>query len=119
MEPLLKILSVIWEITKVVVLPVCLFLWQRAVNKMDSKRKQEREEADSKRKKEIEEAERLQYLQMQRMDKLSEMTHLMAKKLHDKGVINGDLQALDKKYKELDDEYEDEVHRLALRYSKK
>lgn len=108
METLLKILSVVWDIAKVVVLPVCLFLWQRAVSKMDVKRKQEREEA-----------ERLQYLQMQRMDKLSEMTHLMAKKLHDQGVINGDLEALDQKYKKLDDEYEEEVRRLAFRYSKK
>ena len=51
---------------------------------------------------------------MQRMDKISEMTHLMAKKLHDQGVINGDLEALDNKYRELDEEYEREVRRLAL-----
>ena len=108
METLLKILNVIWDVAKVVVLPVCLFLWQRAVSKMDAKRKQE-----------VEEAERLQYLQMQRMDKLSELCHLMATKLHDKGIVNGDLQALDDKYKKLDEEYEKEVRRLAFRYSNK
>ena len=61
----------------------------------------------------------IQYLMMQRLDKNSEITHLMAQKLHDQKIINGDLEELDRKYKELDAEYEAEVKRLALMYSKK
>ena len=116
---LTQVLSWLWDITKVFIFPVCLYLFQRQVKQMDDRREHEYTE----RKKVLDEQQKqttdIQFLMMQRMDKLSELCHLMAQKLHDKGVINGDLEALDKKYKELDAEYEKEVKRLALAYSKR
>lgn len=107
-----KVLSWLWEILKVAVIPLAIWYFET---------KRQRDYTD--RKKEIEEQAKrnidIQYLLMQRMDKLSEMTHLMATKLHEKKIINGDLKTLDEKYKELDAEYEEEVKRLALMYSKR
>ena len=54
------------------------------------------------------------FLMMERMDNCAEMTHLMAKKLHDAGVINGDLEELDEKNKELNGKYNDHLRSLAL-----
>ena len=106
------ILSWAWDILKIFVLPICIFLLQRQITQRDDKREREY----SARKKEQDD---IQYLMMQRLDKLSEITHLMAQKLHDQNIINGDLEKLDQKYKELDAEYEDKVKRLALAYSKR
>ena len=53
-------------------------------------------------------------LMMARMDAIADMTHLMAKKLHDAGIINGDLEELNRKYKELDAKYDGNIKRLAL-----
>lgn len=53
-------------------------------------------------------------LMMSRMDNVSDMTHLMAKKLHDAGIINGDLKELNDKYKELDSKYDKNIKKLAL-----
>ena len=53
-------------------------------------------------------------LMMKRMDNSAEMTHLTAKKLHDAGIINGDLEELDEKFKELNEKYDDHMKRLAL-----
>lgn len=108
------ILSTAWDVCKVIIFPVCLFLLERQIRARDDRREREYNERKQQLDKQNEDNLRLQLLMMQRMDKLSEMTHLMAQKLHDKGVINGDLETLDRKYKELDDEYEREVHRLAL-----
>ena len=106
-----QVLSWAWEIIKIAVIPIAIWYFET---------RREREYND--RKKELtEQTQRnvdIQFLMMQRMDKLSEMTHLMAQKLHEKQIINGDLESLDQKYKELDDEYEKEVRRLALMYSK-
>ena len=99
-----SVLAWLWEFMKIAVFPLCLWIFQRHITK---------------REKNLDEQAKIQYLLMQRIDKLSEMTHLMAIRLHEKKIINGDLQALDKKYKELDDEYEEEVKRLALMYSKR
>lgn len=55
-----------------------------------------------------------QLLMMSVIDKQSDMVHLMAKKLHDAGVINGDLEDLDKKYKELYSQYDENIRSLAL-----
>jgi len=54
------------------------------------------------------------FLLMSRVDNTAEMTHLMAKKLHDAGVINGDLGELEKKYKQLNDRYNDNLRSLAV-----
>lgn len=104
------VLSWVWEILKILVIPLAIWYFET---------RREREYTDRKRELD-EEAKRnidIQYLLMKRIDKLSEMTHLMAVKLHDKHIINGDLETLDKKYKELDAEYEEEVKRLALMHS--
>lgn len=53
-------------------------------------------------------------LMMSRIDNTAEMTHMMARKLHDAGVINGDLQELDAKYKELNEKYDNHMRRLAI-----
>lgn len=55
-----------------------------------------------------------QLLMMARMDNQSEMIHLMAKKLHDAGIINGDLEELDVKYKDLEGKYNVHMQKLAL-----
>lgn len=55
-----------------------------------------------------------QFLMMKRLDNIADMTHLMANKLHEAGIVNGDLGELDRKYKELNDEYDDNIRRLAL-----
>ena len=54
------------------------------------------------------------FLMMERVDNCAEMTHLMAKKLHDAGIINGDLEELDNRNKELNGKYEDHLRNLAL-----
>lgn len=54
-----------------------------------------------------------QLLMMDRVDNSAEMTHLMAKKLHDAGVINGDLKELDEKNKRLNEKYNDHMKKLA------
>ena len=51
---------------------------------------------------------------MSRIDNTAEMTHMMARKLHDAGVINGDLQELDAKYKELNEKYDNHMRKLAI-----
>lgn len=100
--------SIVWDICKVLIFPACIFYLQKAQTKRDEVREKEQEDQ-----------QKLQFLMMRKLDKTSEMTHLMAQKLHDKGIINGDLEQLDKNYKELDAEYEAEVKRLALLYSKR
>ena len=60
-----------------------------------------------------------QLLMMSLIDKQSDMVHLMARKLHDSGVINGDLGELDKKYKELYSQYNENIKSLALEILKK
>ena len=52
-------------------------------------------------------------LMMDRIDNAAEMTHLMARKLHDAGIINGDLAELDKKNAELNQSYEKNMKELA------
>lgn len=101
-------LNFLWDVCKVLIFPACIVYLQIAQAKRDKQRETEQENQ-----------QKLQFLMMRKLDKTSEMTHLMAQKLHDKGIINGDLETLDKKYTELDAEYEEEVRRLALLYSKR
>ena len=115
----MEILSTAWEVFKAVILPLCIWYFQRQITQRDERREREYSERKKELDKQAQDNVDIQFLMMQRMDKLSEMTHLMAQKLHDQGVINGDLEKLDKKYKELDENYESEVKRLALMYSKR
>lgn len=55
-----------------------------------------------------------QFLMMERVDNCAEMTHLTAQKLHDAGIINGDLEELDKKNKKLNERYNENLKNLAM-----
>ena len=112
------VLKYLWEFCKIAIIPLCIWYLQRQITKRDERREREYQERKREADAQAKQNSDIQFLMMQRLDKLSEMTHLMAKKLHDQGIINGDLEQLDTKYKELDDQYEKEVHRLALSYSK-
>ena len=113
------ILNTVWDVIKVLIVPLCLFLLERQITKRDDRREHEYSERKRELDSQAKQNGEIQFLMMQRLDKLSEMTHLMAQKLHDKGVINGDLEKLDTKYKELDAEYEEPVTRPALAYGKR
>lgn len=58
-------------------------------------------------------------LMMIKMDKLGDLTVLMAKKLHDVGIINGDLEDLKKDYKAADEEYDKNIKKLAAEVLRK
>lgn len=106
--------SIVWEVIKVAVVPLCIWYFQRYTEKQDAKKEAEY----IARKRAMDEQQKtntdIQFLMMERMDNLSEMTHLMAKKLHDAGIINGDLEELNQKYKGLNSEYEKSIKSLAL-----
>ncbi len=53
------------------------------------------------------------FLMMERVDNCAEMTHMMAQKLHDAGIINGCLKELDEKNKELNEKYNKNLRELA------
>lgn len=53
------------------------------------------------------------FLMMDKMDKMGDLTLLTAKKLHEAGVINGDLEEVKKEYKAADAEYEKHIKQLA------
>jgi len=55
-----------------------------------------------------------QLLMMERVDNSAKMTHLMATKLHDAGIINGDLKELDEENKKLNRKYDENIRDLAL-----
>ncbi len=57
--------------------------------------------------------EQNQLLMMDRLDNVADMTHLMAQKMHDAKIINGDLEELDAKYRKLNEKYEDNIKSLA------
>ena len=50
-----------------------------------------------------------------RTDKMSGMVELMADKLHERGIINGDLEALRQAYAVTDREYEEYLRELLAR----
>lgn len=106
--------SIIWEVLKILLIPLAIWYFERQIQQRDEKRDREYRARKAEQQKAQEQNDDIQFLMMLRLDKVSEMTHLMAQKLHDKGVINGDLEKLDQKYQKLDAEYEDEVKRLAL-----
>lgn len=107
-------LSIAWEVLKIAIIPLAIWYLERQIQKRDDRRDLEYATRKEEQRRQQKQNADIQFLMMQRLDKLSEMTHLMAQKLHDQGVINGDLEKLDQKYKELDEMYEEEVKRLAL-----
>ena len=61
---------------------------------------------------------KLEKLMLCRTDKMHEMVELMATKLHDKGIINGDLAELQKRYEITDREYEEYLREALTRQMK-
>lgn len=53
------------------------------------------------------------FLLWTKIDKMGSLIELMATKLHEAGVINGDLEEVQKEYKAADDDYEKHLKRLA------
>lgn len=53
------------------------------------------------------------FLIMEKMDKMGALTVLMANKLHEAGIINGDLEELKKDYKAADEKYDKHIKQLA------
>ena len=58
---------------------------------------------------------RLEKIMICRTDKMSGMVELMADKLHERGIINGDLEALRQAYAVTDREYEEYLRELLAR----
>ncbi len=58
---------------------------------------------------------RLEKIMICRTDKMSGMVELMADKLHEHGIINGDLEALRQAYAVTDREYEEYLRELLAR----
>ena len=110
-----KILSILWEILKVAIIPVCIWYFERQIqareDRMETLNIERRKAFDAQQKKNTE----IQFLMMERIDSLSDMTQMMAKKLHDAGIINGDLEEMHKKYAGLNSEYEKNIKSLALK----
>lgn len=59
------------------------------------------------------------FLMMNKMDKMGDLTVLMANKLHEAGIINGDLEEVKKEYKAADSEYERHIKQLAAEILKR
>jgi len=110
-----KVWPILWELFKLGVIPLCLWLFQRQVAERDDHRENEyterKRELDAQQKKNTE----IQFLMMERIDSLSDLTQMMAKKLHDAGIINGDLEHMNQKYEGLNSDYEKSIKNLALK----
>ena len=110
-----------WEFIKLAVLPLCLYYFQRMQNRRDAEAKErdaKREKEFAERKRDLEEQQKknteIQFLMMERMDSVCDMTQMMAKKLHDAGIINGDLKELDEENKKLNEKYNENIKKLAM-----
>ncbi len=53
------------------------------------------------------------FLLWTKIDKLGELTCLMAEKMHEAGIINGDLEQVKQNYQKADEDYEKHIRRLA------
>lgn len=53
------------------------------------------------------------FLLWTKIDKMGDLSLLMAKKMHEAGIINGDLEQVKQQYKEADANYEDHIRHLA------
>ncbi len=53
------------------------------------------------------------FLLWSKIDKMGDLTLLMAKRMHEAGIINGDLEQVKQQYKEADAKYEDHIRHLA------
>lgn len=53
------------------------------------------------------------FLLWAKIDKMGDLIELMAQKLHEAGVINGDLDEVKREYRAAEDKYEDHLRNLA------
>ena len=53
------------------------------------------------------------FLLWSKIDKMGDLTLLMAKRMHEAGIINGDLEQVKQQYKEAEAKYEDHIRHLA------
>ena len=114
METVVKVLSVLWEVLKIAVIPVLIWYFEHQIQKQEEKRELESKARRKEQEEQLKKNTDIQFLMMERIDSLSDMTQLMARKLHDAGIINGDLEDMHQKYKGLNHNYEQELKRLAL-----
>lgn len=59
------------------------------------------------------------FLLWTKIDKLGQMTNLMANKLHEAGIINGDLKELYQEYRTADQKYNDNLKEMAAEIMRK
>jgi len=53
------------------------------------------------------------FLLWTKIDKQGDLTVLMAEKMHEAGIINGDLEEVKRQYKQADEDYEKHLRKLA------
>ena len=111
---LIKVLGWLWEVLKIAVIPVAIWYFERKMAQQEDQHKQEIRERKKEQDEQLKKSTDIQFLMMERIDSLSDMTQLMARKLHDAGIINGDLEDMNTKYQGLNQNYERELKRLAL-----
>lgn len=100
----MNIWSILRTIVELVVVPLFLYYIQRQIKaRDDNQAEQQKKNTD------------IQFLMMERIDSLSDLTQMMAKKLHDAGVINGDLEHMNQKYAGLNSDYEKSIKALAVK----
>ena len=58
--------------------------------------------------------QKLEKILVTKLDKLSVIVELMARKLHDAGVINGDLEKVQKDYAEIDEMYDEFIRDIIV-----
>lgn len=69
------------------------------------------DELDSKKKSQA----KYEGLLLKKIDKLAELVELMARKLHDAGVINGDLERIRSSYKTVDEEFDQYMNEVVVK----
>ena len=110
----MDIWTILRTIVELVVIPMFLWYVQKQMKARDDKRDAEytarKAEAEKIQKKNTD----IQFLMMERIDSLSDLTQMMARKLHDAGIINGDLEHMNQKYAGLNSDYEKSIKSLAL-----
>jgi len=111
----MSIWSILRTIVELVVIPLFLFYIQRQIKSRDDKREAEYHANKLAQAEQQKKNTDIQFLMMQRIDSLSDLTQMMAKKLHDAGVINGDLEHMNQKYDGLNTDYEKSIKTLALK----
>lgn len=59
------------------------------------------------------------FLMMEKLGKTCDLSQLTAQKLHEAGIVNGDLEAINCACKKADEDYEKHIHQLAVEVLKR